>query len=359
MISIDVEIKIQWSEIMVRFECDYAEGAHQKVLELMMQTNLEQTPGYGVDEYCERARAVIKQICDCSTAEVHFLVGGTQANKTVIDSILRPHQGVICAETGHINVHETGAIEATGHKVLTLPSTNGKIAAKQIEDMYEAHWNDSSYEHMVQPAMVYISNPTENGTLYSKEELTQISIVCHRLELPLFLDGARLGYGLMARDYDVTMEDIANLCDVFYIGGTKVGALFGEAIVIVQDSLKKDFRYLIKQNGGMLAKGRLLGIQFLALLEDGLYFEISKKADELAIQIKEAFAKKGISFLYDSITNQQFPILTDAQITKLKEKYAFSFWSRVDENHSAVRFCTSWATKQEDVEKLIADIINL
>jgi threonine aldolase len=344
---------------MIRFECDYAEGAHPRVLEILSKTNFEQTPGYGVDIYCEKAREIIKEQCQTKEAEVHFLVGGTQTNTTVIASILRPHQGVLCADIGHINVHETGAIEATGHKVLALPNRDGKIKASQVKAAYDTHWKDSSHEHVVQPGMVYISNPTENGTLYSKAELVELSKVCKECNLPLFLDGARLGYGLMAESYDVTLSDIANCCDVFYIGGTKVGALFGEALVIVNKALQKDFRYFIKQNGGMLAKGRLLGLQFIALFEDGLYYEVSKKADELALRIKAAFASKGISFLYDSITNQQFPILTYNQMSQLEKKYAFTFWGEVDELHSAVRFCTSWATKEEDIEKLVADIEQL
>lgn len=344
---------------MIRFECDYAEGAHPKVLELLNKSNFEQTPGYGEDIYCEKARTIIKKLCQSENAEVHFLVGGTQANATVIASILRPHQGVVCAETGHINVHETGAIEATGHKVLPLPSKDGKITASQVQEVYESHWNDATHEHIVQPGMVYISNPTENGTLYSKEELTELNQVCRNFDLPLYLDGARLGYGLAAEGNDLTLSDIAKLCDVFYIGGTKVGALFGEAVVIIKESIRKDFRYLIKQHGGMLAKGRLLGIQFEALLENDLYFEISSHADKLAYKIKDAFTKKGYSFLYDSITNQQFPIIPNAQLEILKKKYAFSLWKHIDDGNSAVRFCTSWATKDEDVELLVEDILSL
>lgn len=344
---------------MIRFECDYLEGAHPKILEYLTTTNFEQTPGYGTDTYCEKARSIIKEKCNSKEADVHFLVGGTQTNTTVIASILRPHQGVLCASTGHINVHETGAIEATGHKVLSIPSDDGKITALDIQKAYEAHFNDSTAEHMVQPGMVYISYPTENGTLYTKEELEAISCVCHKFNLPLFLDGARLGYGLTAVGNDVTLEDIARLCDVFYIGGTKVGALFGEAVVITNPSLNKDFRYFIKQNGGMLAKGRLLGIQFTALLENNLYFEIASYANNLALKIRDAFLSKGCSFRYDSITNQQFPIIPDEYLEKLKDKYSFSFWEKVDKNYTAVRFCTSWATKEEDVETLISDIIKL
>lgn len=341
---------------MIRFECDYTEGAHPRIIERLAATNLEQTPGYGVDEYCERARDYIKAACDAPDADVHFLVGGTQANTVVIKSVLRPHQGVLCAATGHINCHETGAIEAMGHKVLGIVNDDGKLRAEQIRKAYDDHWNDATHEHIVQPGMVYISHPTENGTTYTKAELTAISKVCHELGLPLFMDGARMGYGVMAQRADLTLADIAKLCDVFYIGGTKVGALFGEAVVITKPELKKDFRYFIKQHGGMLAKGRLLGIQFDVLFEDGLYFEISKHAVDQAMRIRSAFAAKGVKMRYDSITNQQFPILSDAVLEKLGEKYAYSFWEKMDDTTSAVRFCTSWATKTEAVDELIADI---
>lgn len=344
---------------MIRFECDYAEGAHPKVLELLNKTNFEQTPGYSVDPYCEKARGIIRKLCQSDQAEVHFLVGGTQANTIVIESILRPHQGVISAETGHINVHETGAIEATGHKVMTVPSDDGKITADQVKAVYDSHFNDPNPEHTVQPGMVYISNPTENGTLYTKEELTKLSETSRSLGLPLFLDGARLGYGLMAEGNDLTIPDIAKLCDVFYIGGTKVGALFGEAVIITAPALQKDFRYMMKQHGGMLAKGRLLGLQFIALLEDGLYFEISEHADKLAAKIKAAFAEKGYPFLYESVTNQQFPIVPEEKLEVLKKKYAYSFWQKLDDQRSAVRFCTSWATREDDVELLLNDIRSL
>lgn len=344
---------------MIRFECDYSEGAHPRVLELMSRSNLEQTPGYGEDPYCEKARAVIRGLCGREDADVHFLVGGTQANATVIASVLRPIQGVLCAQTGHINVHETGAVEAAGHRVLALPDTDGKITAAQVREAYEAHWNDATHEHMVQPGMVYISFPAENGLLYTKAELTALSETCRELGLPLYLDGARLGYGLAAAGNDLTLQDIARLCDVFYIGGTKVGALFGEAVVITDDRLKRDFRYFIKQHGAMLAKGRLLGIQFLALLESGLYFGISAHADRLAEKIKTAFVQKGFPLLFDSVTNQQFPILPDTVLAKLSQAYAFSVWKRMDPEHTAVRFCTSWATKEEDVECLLDDIRGL
>lgn len=344
---------------MIRFQCDYAEGAHPLILKKMEETNYDQTVGYGNDPYCESAREKIKKACEAPEADVHFLVGGTQANFTVISSILRPHQGVVSAVTGHINVHETGAVEATGHKVLALPSEDGKITAAQIKEMYDTHWADSDHEHAVQPGMVYISHPTENGTLYSKEELEAMYAVCKELGLPLFMDGARMGYGLMSESSTLTLADIARLTDVFYIGGTKVGALFGEAVVITNPALKKDFRYLIKQHGGMLAKGRLLGIQFDTLFTDDLYYEISKYADDLAMRLKDAFVKKGYGLRYDSYSNQQFPVLPNAHMDKLKEKYSFGFWEKVDEDHTAVRFCTSWATKEENVQALIADIERL
>ena len=344
---------------MILFECDYTEGACPEIMRRLEETNFVQTPGYGTDEFCESARDKIRKACGNEQADVHFLVGGTQTNFTVISSILRPYQGVLCAESGHINVHETGAIEATGHKVLALPSGNGKITGDQVRTYYNAHWADVNHEHVVQPGMVYISHPTENGTLYSKEELEDLYAVCRELKLPLFLDGARLGYGLMSEASTLTMEDIARNTDVFYIGGTKVGALFGEAVVIVNPELKKDFRYVIKQHGGMLAKGRLLGLQFDTLFTDELYYKISRHADELAMKLKSAFLKKGYPLFFDSFTNQQFPVMPDKHLDKLKEKYAYCFWEKVDESHSAVRFCTSWATKNEAVDALIADIENL
>lgn len=341
---------------MIHFECDYTEGAHPKILEKLVQTNMEQTSGYGIDPYCEHARDLIKKQCGREDVDVQFLVGGTQTNMTVIAASLRPYMGVIAADSGHINVHETGAIEATGHKVLPLASTDGKLKASQIETCMMEHLTDESMEHTVRPGMVYISNPTETGTLYSKEELYSIHNVCVKYKVPLFLDGARLGYGLASPENDLTMKDIADCCDVFYIGGTKVGALFGEAVVIKDEQLKKDFRYMMKQRGGLLAKGRLLGIQFQTLFLDDLYYEISKHAIALSLEIKKAFQEKGIPFLYDTTTNQQFPIVTNEMIEKLKHKYAFSIWEKYDESHYVARFCTSWATKKEAVEELVADI---
>lgn len=344
---------------MLRFECDYGEGAHPRILARMMETNLEQTPGYGLDPHCDRARALIQERCQAPEAKVHFLVGGTQANFTVIAAALRPWQGVISAASGHINAHETGAVEATGHKVLALPHQDGKITAAQISKAVDDHFADSSAEHIVQPGMVYLSNPTEYGTLYSKAELTAISRVCREKGIWLYLDGARMGYALGSQDNDLTLPDYAALCDAFTIGGTKVGALFGEALVLTSPGLDKDFRYSIKQRGGMLAKGRLLGIQFETLFEDGLYQALGEKADQQAMEIRRAFEDKGCPVLLDSRTNQQFPVLTKLQQEKLSEGYAFSYWEPVDQERDAVRFCTSWATTDEAVKELIADIEKL
>ncbi|WP_455716711.1 threonine aldolase family protein [Anaerosporobacter sp.] len=344
---------------MIRFECDYAEGAHPLIMQQLIDTNEEQTPGYGVDSYCDKAREYIKAKCEHDDIDVHFLVGGTQTNLTVIASTLRPYQGVIAAESGHINGHETGAIEATGHKVLTIPSTDGKIRADQIDKICIEHKEDGSREHLVQPAMVYISFPTETGTIYSRKELLEIKQVCEEHGIPLFLDGARMGYGLASPQNDVTLKDITDCCDVFYIGGTKVGALFGEAVVIKNESLKKDFRYCMKQRGGLLAKGRLLGIQFETLFEENLYFDIAKHAVDLALMIRKAFEEKGYEFLYDSTTNQQFPIIPNEKLEVLEKNYCFTFWGKIDENKCAIRICTSWATKKENVEKLIQDINKL
>ncbi len=344
---------------MIRFESDYTEGAHERIIQKMVATNMEQTSGYGVDEYCERARQHIRIACGNEAVDVHFLVGGTQTNMTVISGILRPHQAVIAANTGHIAVHETGAIEATGHKILTLPSDDGKITAAQVQHLYDEHWNDVTHEHITQPGMVYISQPTENGTIYSQDELEALYEVCQHNHLPLYIDGARMGYALASPENDLTLERIAQLCDVFYIGGTKVGALMGEAVVIVNDRLKKDFRYLIKQRGGMLAKGRILGIQFETLFEDGLYMEVSQHAVQQALRIRDAFAAQGFTFRYDSSTNQQFPIVSNEVLEKLRTKYSFSFWEKVDEQHSAIRFCTSWATQVVQVDELVSDIAKL
>lgn len=341
---------------MTRFECDYTQGAHPRILQRLLETNMEQTSGYGTDEHCERARDLIRQACAAESADVHFLVGGTQTNTTVIAALLRPHQGVLAADTGHIAGHETGAIESTGHKVLTLPHQNGKITAEQVREAYEAHLNDGAKEHLVQPGMVYISQSTENGTIYNLAELQALSAVCREYALPLFVDGARLGYALAAEGGDVTLADLARLTDVFYIGGTKLGALMGEAVVIVNETLKRDFRYLIKQRGGLLAKGRLLGIQFETLFEDGLYFEISRRAVSLAMKLRSGIQELGYGFLHNSPTNQQFPILPNELLEELKTKHTFTTWEKADEQHTAVRFCTSWGTTEEEIDELLADL---
>lgn len=344
---------------MIYFHNDYSEGCHDKVLQRLIETNSIQTTGYGEDEYCSKAAGMIRTLCGREDLSVHFLVGGTQANLTVIDAALRPHQAALGPVGAHINVHETGAVEATGHKVLSVPSDDGKITAQQVRSVVDTHRASGSFEHEAQPKLVYISNPTEYGTLYSLSELEALSAVCREKGLYLFLDGARLGYGLAAKDYDVTLPDIARLCDVFYIGGTKVGALFGEAVVISNPAIAEDFRYLIKQHGGMLAKGRLLGVQFGALLEDGLYFKISRHAVNMADKIRETFDKMGVSYLVPGITNQIFPILSDELLEELGKNFMFTEMERIDEHHRAVRFCTSWASTEENVNALCAELERL
>ena len=339
---------------MIRFECDYATGAHPKVMEHLMETNFEECPGYGVDDHCANAARMLKELCQAPDADVHFLVGGTQTNMTVIAAALRPHQGPISTVMGHINDHETGAVEATGHKILGVPSADGKLTAAQIAEVCQSHLDDPTIEHKVQPGMVYISHPTEMGTVYTLEELEAIHKVCRHYGIPLFVDGARLVYGLAASD--ITLPDMARLCDAFYLGGTKAGLLFGEAVVITNDALKRDFRYLIKQRGGMLAKGRLLGVQFEALLKDGLYEEIGKKAVAQAQRLQKAILDKGWELLIQSPTNQQFPIVPNEALAKLDEKYSNCFWNKVGDTHTAVRYCTSWSSRDEDIDALIADI---
>lgn len=344
---------------MIYFNNDYSEGCHEKVLQALNATNMEQTMGYGEDAYCAAAAAKIRAKCGREDIAVHFLVGGTQANLTVIDAALRPHQGALGADTAHIHVHETGAVEATGHKVLWVPHHQGKITAQQVRQTIREHYASNSFEHTVQPKLVYISQPTELGTLYTLRELEDLSAACRELGLYLFVDGARLGYGLSARGNDVTMQDLARLCDVFYIGGTKVGALFGEAVVICHPALQEDFRYLIKQHGGMLAKGRLLGVQFGVLMDNDLYEQIAARADRLADRLRAALHALDVPFLVESTTNQLFPILPDTVLEELAKTYVFSEQERVDEAHRAVRFCTSWATRPENVEQLCADLQRL
>ena len=345
---------------MIMFNCDYLEGAHPEILRRLTETNMLQTPGYGVDSFCDRARDLIRAQVGDKNAYVQFLVGGTQTNMTVLAYLMRHHEGVIAVDTDHIAVHVTGSLEASGHKVLTIPNSEGKISAAQVDEYVIAHNEDKMKQHMVKPKVVFIGYATEEGTLYTKKELMDLYSVCKKHDLYLYVDGARMGYGLMSEKSDLTMKDIYDYSDVFYIGGTKVGALFGEAIVFKPETPHDDFRYLMKQKGGLLAKGRLLGIQFETLFdgegEDCLYYKISAHADKLALKFKEAVKKLGYELYQDSFTNQQFPIFSDALIEKLSEKYSFDYWCRVDDTHSAVRVCTSWATLPENVDSLIADI---
>ena len=338
---------------MIRFECDYLEGAHPRILARMAETNLDQTPGYGEDAVCERARSLIRAQIERPDADVHFLVGGTQTNFTFLSAALRPHQGAISADTGHIAVHETGAVEATGHKVIALPAQNGKIDAGQVSEYCRKHFSDASREHTVMPKVVYISYPTELGTLYTCSELNALRGVCDQWKLYLYIDGARLGYGLASEACDIDLPFLGKIADAFYIGGTKQGALFGEALILLNDALKEDFRYILKQNGGMLAKGRLLGIQFETLFEDDLYMELSRHAERLAQQLRNALSALWVPVLVASPTNQLFPILPDSVLKALSADFSFSYQSRIDASHSCVRICTSWATTEENVSALI------
>ena len=344
---------------MYRFQCDYTEGAHPAIMQRMIETNMEQTNGYGLDPYCDSARQKIKDLCECQDMDVHFLVGGTQTNTTVISAALRPYQGAVAAVSGHINVHETGAIEATGHKVLPLPSEDGKIAAAQVEEMCHAHWTDGSQEHMVQPGMVYISHPTEYGTLYTLEELTELSNVCRENHIPLYMDGARLAYALACSENQLTLADIARLCDIFYIGGTKCGALFGEAVVIPKPGLIPHFFTIIKQHGALLAKGRLLGIQFDTLFTDSLYEKVGAPAIQAADQIRKTLKEQNFSLCFGSPTNQVFCIVDDTLMTRLEKQVEFGFWEKYDDTHTVIRFATSWATTKEDVDALCNLLCNL
>lgn len=339
--------------MMLSFENDYSEGAHPKILQRFVETNLEQVPGYGSDPYCDSAKEKIRAACSCPDAEIFFLVGGTQTNAVVIDSMLQAYEGVVSAQTGHVNAHEAGAIEYTGHKVLSIPQYDGKMKASDLEAYLKTFWQDESHEHMVFPGMVYISHPTEYGTLYTKQELADLSAICRRYEIPLYLDGARLGYGLMSKTTDVTLPDIAELCDVFYIGGTKVGALCGEAVVFTKHNMPKYFVTHVKQHGALLAKGRLAGVQFDTLFTDNLYFEISKHAIEMAELLKQGFAEKGYTFHIDSPTNQQFIVLDDEKYNELQKQVRCCFWEKPDDTHTVVRFATSWATPKENIDELM------
>ena len=343
---------------MIHFESDYLEGCHPRLLKALCDTNELQTVGYGTDEFCDEAREIVQGLCGDTKVNVHFLVGGTQVNKTLIAAVLRPHQGVLAADCGHIATHESGAIEATGHKVLTVPAVDAKLSAEAVDAYCADHYGSATAEHTVQPGMIFCSNPSEWGTVYSRQELLDLRRVCDKWNLAIYMDGARLGSALSCEQADYDYAFLAEVCDAFTIGGTKLGCLFGEVLVIRNESIHKDFRYILKQNGGMLAKGRLLGVQFRELLRDGLYLEIGRHENELAMLVKKDLTDKGYTFLYDSCTNQQFPIFPNALVEKLSEKYVFSDNGPTDKTHRCVRICTSWATKREDVEKLLGDIPN-
>lgn len=339
---------------MISFESDYITGAHPKVLQKLIDTNLEVQPGYGSDAYCASAAEKIKAACVCPDADVQFLVGGTQTNAIVIATMLQEYEGVVCATTGHIHAHEAGALEYNGYKILPLEHKEGKICARQVRALLEDFHKDESKEHMVFPGMVYISHPTEYGTLYSKQELTELSQLCQEYSIPLFMDGARLAYALMSHQTDVSLQDIARLCDVFYIGGTKAGALCGEAVVFTKNNTPAHFLNRIKKRGALLAKGRLLGAQFDALFTDGLFFEIGAYVIDMAEKLKEIFKKKGYPFFLDSPTNQQFVVLDKAVVEHLRQNVAFSLWQWLDENRAVVRFATAWSTTQEELDQLEA-----
>lgn len=337
---------------MVSFESDYIAGAHPEIIKRLTETNLECLSGYGTDKYCESAKEKIKAACECERADVEFLVGGTQTNSVIISTMLKDYEGVVAAATGHVSIHEAGAIEYCGHKVLEIPQSNGKISPDVLDKYIATFYSDANHEHMVFPGMVYLSHPTEYGTLYTKKELEDIAAVCHQYKIPLFLDGARLGYGLMSKASDLSLKDIANICDVFYIGGTKVGALCGEAVVFTKENKPKHFMNSVKKRGALLAKGRLLGIQFDTLFTDDLYFKISRHAIDMAEKMKAIFAAKGYKFYLESPTNQQFIILDNERMENLKNHVAFSFWEKLDDTHTVVRFATSWSTTDDDLKAL-------
>ena len=337
---------------MISFESDYITGAHPEVLRALAEPNLEPLSGYGTDRYCESAKEKIRAAVGIPEAEVFFLAGGTQANSVVISTLLRDWEGVLAAETGHISSHEAGAIEYTGHEVLELPQENGKIPPAALEKYLSDYYADANHEHMTFPGMVYLSHPTEYGTLYSRAELTRISETCRKYGIPLFLDGARLAYALASPESDLSLPEIAELCDVFYIGGTKAGALCGEAVVFTKGNMPEHFLTSVKKRGALLAKGRLLGVQFDALFTDNLYFRIGQHAVEMAEKMKAVFAKHGIPLAISSPTNQQFPVLENGKMEKLKEKIAFSFWEKKDETHTVTRFAAGWSTAEEDLKAL-------
>lgn len=331
---------------MYSFKNDYSEGAHPRLLEALGACNFEQAEGYGLDRYTQAAVKLLKQLVENEAVQIHLLSGGTQTNLTALAAFLRPHEAAVAAQSGHILVHETGAIEATGHKVLSVPSIDGKVSPTAVEAMVLSHGD----EHMVKPRLLYLSQPTEIGTLYSALELQELKNLCERLDLYLYVDGARLGSALCAPGNDVDLPELCRLADAFYIGGTKNGALLGEALVIVKEELKKDFRYQMKQKGALLAKGQVMGVQFQELFRDGLYFELARRANALAARLRQAIAEAGYSLLAPTVTNQVFPVLPNQLIAKLEEEFSFYVWEAVDESHSAIRLVTSWATEEAAVE---------
>jgi threonine aldolase len=338
---------------MLYFLSDYTEGAHPQVLQHLVDVNMVSLPGYGCDEHTEAAKAKICAACGKDDLQIQFLAGGTQTNQVAIDSMLRSYEGVVCADTGHINVHEAGAIEYSGHRVLALPQVQGKLMAAELAKFMDSFCSDENREHLVQPGLVYISHPTEYGTLYTKQELTELSACCHKYGLNLYMDGARLGYGLMSPVTDVTLRDIVELCDLFYIGGTKVGALCGEALIFTHQNMPAHFLTITKQHGALLAKTRVVSQQFDALFTDDLYFKISRHALDMAMKLKAACLEKGYELLMDSPTNQQFIILTPAQLNALRENVQFNIWENLPDGRIAIRLATSWSTREEDVDALI------
>ena len=340
---------------MYSFTNDYSEGAHESILKALLESNLNQSSGYGLDEYSEKAKDILKNVLKNDKIDIHFIPGGTQVNLICISSFLKQYEAAIAADTGHIAVHETGAIEACGHKVITAASNDGKLTVDKIEKILKIH----SDEHMVKPRLVYISNSTEIGTIYKKQELVDLYTYCKEKDLLFFIDGARMGSAITSSENDLKLSDLVNLCDAFYIGGTKNGALFGEALVICNESLKKDFRYNIKQKGALLAKGRLLGIQFMELFKDNLFFDLAKHANEMATLLQDALIEENYKLLIKSPTNQIFPIMPNSHIEKLREKYSFNTWKEYDEDHTIIRLVTSWATEKERVLEFIKDLKNL
>ena len=339
---------------MTYFTSDYVNGAAPEVLNHLLETNSKNLTGYGSDDYCEIAISKIKKACNKPDADVYFLTGGTQTNQIVISTVLKPFEGVIAANTGHVSGHEAGAIEFSGHKVLQISHKDGKLSDNSIENLIKDFYNDRNHEHMVFPGMVYISLPTEYGTLYSKNELQNIYQICQKYNIFLYIDGARLGYALASPQNDLSLSDIANLCDAFYIGGTKVGALCGEALIFTKNRFETPAHFItqIKQHGALLAKGRLLGVQFDALFTDNLYYKIGEHGILMADKLKNIFKTKGFRFYLESPTNQQFIILENSKMEELSKTIAFSFWEKYDENHTVVRFATSWSTTQQDLKEL-------